>query len=202
MKSPSTFLTSPVLCAALLAFTVAPSHAQSTRYLRIALGSAQLEPPRDEFRLTSVRYPSVALGWTSSRGHGVELSVSHLDAETTEPRDPLSEGSYTVGIRATTIHVAYYYQLVLGSGRVRPRLGLGIAVMPVVDRWRSDTPTESARSTLYGASASVGLTARVWGPASAMVRGGYQFADDGGDTRIGRVGLEGSRLEAGLEIAL
>jgi hypothetical protein len=201
MKSPSTFFTTPVLCAAVLAFTVAPIHAQSARYLRIALGSAQLEPPSDEFRLSSVRYPSVALGWTSSRGHGVELSVSHLDAETTEPRNPLSEGPYTVGIRATTIDVAYSYQLLLWSGRVRPRLGLGVAVMPVVDRWRSDTPTESAGATIYGASASVGLTARVWGAASAIVRAAYQFADDGGDSRIRRVGLAGSRLEAGLEIA-
>lgn len=199
MQTRSTCFTT-LLGGAILAFMAPPAHAQSARYLRIALGSAQLEPPADEFRLSSARYPSVAIGWTSARGHGLELSISRFDTETTESPDPLSEAPYTIGIRATPLDLVYYYEPLLGSGRVRPRIGVGLAIIPVVDRWRSDTPTESASATLHSAGASLGLAVGLLGVASAVVRAGYQFADDGGDRRVRRVGLTGYRLEAGVEL--
>ena len=199
LPSASSFRTA-VLCGAALTFAVTRVNAQSARYVRLALGSAQLEAPSREFSLSSVRYPAIALGMTWTRGHSAELHVSRLDAETTLPRAPLDEAPTTFGIRATTIALDYYYQPFFVARRVRPRLGVGLALIPVVDRWSSDTPTESVSSTLYGASASVGVAARLLSAASGTALLAYHVTTDGGESRGRRIGLTGFRLEAGVEL--
>ena len=200
-----------------LAVVAAPAAAQSSRYVRLTLGSAALQPAGARFPSPGrVSAPALAVGYVSPRGHGVELRVSRMSAETMEFVYPTigndgqattppsiccgGEAPYTVGVTATPVELGYFYQPSLLGGALRPRVGVGGVAAHVVDRWRSDTPTEHSGSWELGASASAGLAVRIAGPASLVANGGYQRFSDAGSRPARHVGLSGRRLGVGLEL--
>lgn len=190
-----------VLVSVALASKSAPGEAQASGYVGVAIGSAQLEPPGPQFALGWVRHPALALGYTSARGHGIELRVSRLDVETTERVREGMEAPYTFGIRATPLELLYHYQLSYGGdGRLRARFGVGVVATPLQDRWQSDTGWERATSFVYGGTASMGVTTRLVGAAAAVIRAAYHRVDNSTDRPARRIGLNGYRLTAGLEV--
>ena len=187
-----------------LLVVAAPARAQSSRYVRLTLGSAALQAASAQFPSPgNVSAPALALGYVSARGHGVELRVSRMSVETMQyvyPTVCCGEAPYTVGVTATPLELGYFYQPSFLGGVLRPRVGVGGVAAHVVDRWRSDTPTEHSRAWELGASASAGLAVRIAGPASVVASGGYQRFSDSADRPARHLGLSGYRLGAGIEL--
>lgn len=195
-----------------LAVVAAPARAQSSRYVRVTLGSAALQPASAQFPSPgNVSAPALAVGLVSAGGHGVELRVSRLRGETMQYVYPITamftypttcciEAPYTVGVRATPIELGYFYQPRFFDGLLRPRVGVGGIAAHVVDRWHSDTPTEESSAWQFGASVSAGLAVRLAGSASLVVQGGYQRLAASADRPPRHIGLSGRRLGAGFEL--
>ena len=187
-----------------LVVVAAPALAQSSRYVRVTLGSAALQAAGAQFPSPgNVSAPALAVGYVSARGHGVELRASRLRVETMQyvyPTVCCGEAPYTIGVTATPVELGYFYQPSFLGAVLRPRVGVGAIAAHVVDRWRSDTPTERSRTWELGASASAGLAVRVAGPASVVASGGYQRFSDAADRPARHVGLSGRRLGVGLEL--
>ncbi len=171
---------------------------QSAYYASLALGASQLQPPRGGFSVAPARHPVVELGWLLANQSAVELRVSRIDVETTESAVAGQEAPYTIGMRATFAELAYSYRFPAIGGRVQPRTSLGVAWIPLVDRWRSDTPTETARSSVYGITPSVGTAIRLVGPLALSFRASYLYAGDNRSPT--HIGVNGFRLEGGAEL--
>lgn len=187
-----------------LALVAAPGLAQSSRYVRVALGSATLQAPSAQFPPPgNVSAPALAFGYVSARGHGVELRASRLRVETMQyvyPTVCCGEAPYTVGVEATPLELGYFFQRSFLGGALRPRVGVGAIAAHLVDRWHSDTPTESASAWELGASASAGVAVRLVGAVSVVADGGYQHFSESADRPARHVGLSGRRLGVGLEL--
>ena len=211
----ASFVRRCVVSLATLAVATAPALGQSSRYVRVGLGSAVLHAPSAQFPAPgNVGSPSLAVGYVSARGHGVELRASRLNVETMQyvyPHPTTGSGGLpsiccggeapvTIGLQATPIELGYFYQRRFYDGALRPRVGVGAIAARVVDRWRSDTPTESARAWELGASAAAGVAVRLVGAVSVVAEGGYQHFSDSADRPARHVGLSGYRFGAGLEL--
>ena len=187
-----------------LVVAAVPARAQSSRYVSVSFGSSPVETPGPQFPApeSGIR-PTLAIGYVSARGHGVELRASRLRVETMQyvyPTVCCGEAPYTVGVEATPLELGYFFQRSFLGGALRPRVGVGAIAAHVVDRWHSDTPTESATAWQFGASASAGLAVRIAGPASVVASGGYQHFSESADRPARHVGLSGRRLGVGLEL--
>lgn len=181
-----------------LAFTARPVDAQSHYYVRVGFGPTNVQPPRPEFTIPAVRHSTLTLGDWFRVHHGIEVSVSRMSVQTTEPYTNGMEAPYTVGLRATAIELGYVYRLRALWGRVQPRVGVGGVRIRAVDHWKSDTPTETSRLSVYGITTSVTLAVRVARPVTALLRSSYRRA--GGERGPTRIGLDGFRFEGGLEL--
>ena len=185
--------------AGILALSVAVAfecRGQSAFYARVGLEVAQVQPPRAEFALSAARHPSLTLGQAFTDRHAIELRLNRITAEGTEPSRPGVEAPYTIAVRATAVDLGYIYRKQLG--RFEPRMGAGFLWIPVSYSWQSDTPTETARTSLFGIISSFAVAIQLPGPFSAVGRAAYQHAGEARSPT--RIGLSGVRLEGGLEL--
>jgi outer membrane protein W len=187
-----------------IGMTVIPESAgaqESRRYVSVSAQADQLKSPAPEFSVDRAIHPAIAVGYLWKTGHSLEVSASHLEAESTEPRSMGAEAPYTLGVRATPVEIRYQYRRLRNSA-VSPLVGVGFLLCSVTDRWSSDTPTESLRSAVWGVTGSAGIAARVAAGASGVVRAGFRRTSDTRARSVRHIGLNGYTMSAGIEFAL
>ena len=175
---------------------------QPRRYIRLSLGSTQLQSAGIGFPAPSSSQPTLTLGFAFSESHSIGLAISHLEAKATEAwAGPLAgEAPYTLTVRAIPLEIRYQYRFSQHVGPVHPLATLGGLWVPVRDTWTSDTPAESSDASVYGINGSVGLVADVGSQAGIVFRGGYRAVTNPSDRPSQRIGLSGFWLDGGVEL--
>jgi hypothetical protein len=166
-------------------------------FAQLSFGATRLQPPGADFTLPLVRHTTFSLGRLLNDRHGIEVRLSRFDIETTQPREPSAESGTTVGIRATSAELGYFYRL-SALGIIQPRVGLGIAWIPVRNWWQSDTPRETERRSVYAMTPSLAFDIPLAGPFALELRSGYQLAGQAGSP--GRIGLTGFHVAGGVQL--
>ena len=191
-----------VVVLSLACFVTPAATQQPRRYIRLSLGSTQLQSAGIGFPAPSSSQPTLMLGFALTENHSIGVAVSHLQAEATEVwGGPLAgETPYTLTVRAIPLEVRYKYRFSRHVGPVHPLATLGGLWVPVRDTWTSDTPTESSGASAYGINGSVGLLADVGSQAGIVFRGGYRAVTNPSDRPSQRIGLSGFWLDGGVEL--
>jgi opacity protein-like surface antigen len=187
---------------------VAPVAAQegSGAYLRLSLGAARTERPEPGW-LADARgwQPSLAFGYRVDSRHTLELIGTRLSSEKSQdPSLPFEErelfGPYSIGVRATSLEVAYRYGLPLHEdARLRPFAHLGLAWWSVEDWWDDDTDIHTRRSSASGLRPGLGVAVALVDDLWMSARGGYRFSTDADDRYARGIGLAGAHVELGVE---
>jgi len=191
-----------VVVFSLTCFITPAGGQQPRRYIRLSLGSTQLQSAGIGFPAPSSSQPMLTLGFGFTGSHSIGLAVSHLEAKTTGAwQGPLAgEAPSTLTVRAIPLELRYQYRFSQHVGPVHPLATFGGLWVPVRDTWTSDTPAESSEAFVYGINGSVGLLADVGSQAGVVFRGGYRAVTNPSARPSQRIGLSGFWLDGGVEL--
>lgn len=181
---------STLLGCAIMAATICPNSgatAQEDSYIGIAVGRVEVSVPAEEgFQKGLSGETSLFFGRTFGRLHGVELRVGYLQEEQTDQSWSPSAGEapHTIGVQAYPVEISYMLNLPLHSSLL-PYVAVGPDWIPLSDRYQSDTPVESQRSSIVGGHLFGGVKARLGKTIWVSVRGGYRgFLENSGRYRL------------------
>ena len=104
---------------------------------------------------------SVWAGFDLTPMHGAELAIGYLEESQTQGDWSPSQGEapYRVGIEANPVQLSYVLSFPNPGLPVQPYFRIGGNWVRLTDTYRSDTPEESARTSLFGGHSGVGLKA-------------------------------------------